>query len=163
MSLARLRRKYTSLGYGELASTVVFVFVSQRFATQDGNVALWSALVPLLLILVQGGSYWLLARRWVGKSSMPEHYASAFRAFQALDLVALAVGLAGVVIYFPSHAGTGWLIVGIWLFGLIEYINYFVLRLSYPIWSWLPSVRKRRLPQLVQDMRSATSRTGPLL
>jgi hypothetical protein len=65
-----LRRKCLSLGAGELVAAVIFGFVAfasvtPRLRTGDERAALWSALIPLLRILIQGGIYWLLARRWV--------------------------------------------------------------------------------------------------
>ncbi|MFW2242373.1 hypothetical protein ACVH9Z_23805 [Rhodococcus opacus] len=55
-----LRRKYLSLGTGELAAAAVFAAVSvvavmPRVEIRQDSAALWSALIPLLVLLVQAG------------------------------------------------------------------------------------------------------------
>jgi hypothetical protein len=72
-----LRGRYLSLGFGELFAAVVFIgvaFVSvlPLLERPSDALAFWSALIPLLVILVQAGVYWLLARRsscWPGSSA----------------------------------------------------------------------------------------------
>lgn len=97
-----LRRKYLSLGLGELAAAVVFVVVAftvaiPRLVGADDQAALWSALVPLSVVLVQGGAYWLSARAWVARAPMPTSLATLYRAFRIADVVLLAAGLVGIV------------------------------------------------------------------
>jgi hypothetical protein len=36
----------------------------------------------------------------------------------------------------------------------VEYVNYFLVRLAYPVLRWFTAVRGRRLPQLAQDLRA---------
>lgn len=54
-----LRRKYLSLGTGELAAAVFaavsVVAVMPRVEIRQDSAALWSALIPLLVLLVQAG------------------------------------------------------------------------------------------------------------
>lgn len=45
-------------------------------------------------------------------------------------------------------------VVGVWVFGVLEYVNYFVVRLSYPIHRWLTTVGQWHTPQLVQDLNT---------
>ena len=70
-----LRRRYLSLGLGELAAAGVFAAVAvsvvmPRLEGPHDSAALWSALAPLLVVLVQAGVYWLLARGWVEQAPM---------------------------------------------------------------------------------------------
>lgn len=153
-----LRARYLSLGFGELAAAVVFagvaaLFVIPRLSGTDGA-ALWSALVPLLVILAQAGAYWLAARSWVGIGRMPRPLALLYRVFRILDLVLLAVGLAGMVLWWPASPGAALLVVGVWLFGVVEWVNYFHVRLAYPANRWFALVGERRVPQLMKDVRS---------
>ena len=53
------------------------------------------------------------------------------------------------------------LLVIIWLFGVIEFINYFVMRLAYPINRWFAVVGQRRTPRLMLDVRSSSGRPLP--
>jgi hypothetical protein len=152
-----LRRKYLSLGVGELAATAAFgvvavTAVGPRFGGPRGEAALWSALVPLLLVLVQAGVYWLSARRWVGRAPMPAIVAAFYRVFRVVDPLVLAVGLSGVLLSWPCDSGAALTVMGVWFFGLAEYLNYFVVRLSYPINRWSTMVRQWRRPRLVQDL-----------
>lgn len=159
---AGLRRTYLSLGTGELAAVVVFVavqpMVAGRFDAAGGR-ALWWAMAPLLVILLQGGAYWLLARTWLpgaGRSGMPRGVALLYRAFRLLDPVLLAGCLAGLLL---TGAGSGALVLGllVWVFGLLEYVNYFVVRLSYPVTQWFTLVGRRRTPAVVRDVARALS------
>ncbi|WP_448003308.1 hypothetical protein [Agromyces bauzanensis] len=153
-----LRRKYLSLGLGELAAALVFAivaaaFVTPRFSADSDAAALWSALIPLLIVLVQAGAYWLAARSWVEHGRMPAGWASTYRMFRVADAGMLATGLLGVIVWWPESVGARLVVLAVWTFGVLEYVNYFVVRLAYPISRWLTTVGQWRTPQLVQDLR----------
>ncbi|WP_244993195.1 hypothetical protein [Rhodococcus qingshengii] len=155
-----LRRRYLSLGLGELAAAGVFAAVAvgvvmPRLECPKDSAALWSALAPLLVILVQAGVYWLLARGWVEQAPMPVRLAALYRVFRVLDVLLLAIALLGVVIWLPDHSGAAVGVVAVWAFGVAEYANYFVARLAYPLRRWPFEVGKLRRPQLVHDLHSA--------
>lgn len=153
----RRRRQYLSLGAGELVSVVVFALVLPRLLDEPDRAALWAALLPLLVILLQAGGYWLAARRWVGRGTMPAPLAGAYRAFRWLDVALLLGGLAGVLVSRPDRPGVAVLVGLIWLFAVIEYVNYFVVRLAYPPTRWWRTVRQSRTPRLLQDLRGAAA------
>lgn len=67
----------------------------------------------------------------------------------------LVAGLLGVVVWWPDSAGEGMLVLAVWTFGVLEYVNYFLVRLAYPIGRWFTTVGQRRTPRLVQDLRGA--------
>ncbi|MDI9958460.1 MULTISPECIES: hypothetical protein [Rhodococcus] len=155
-----LRRRYLSLGLGELAAAAVFAAVAvgvvmPRLEGPKDSAALWSALAPLLVVLVQAGVYWLLARGWVEQAPMPARLAALYRVFRVLDVLLLAIALLGVVIWLPDHSGAAVGVVAVWAFGVAEYANYFVARLAYPLQRWPFEVGKLRRPQLVHDLHSA--------
>lgn len=153
----RLRRTYLSLGAGELVAASVFALmahfsVAPRLNGPD-TLALWSALVPLIVVLVQGGAYWVLARSWVGGAERaPEGVRTAYRLFRVVDPVLLGAGALGLLVWWPSGIGAAALCGLIWLFGVAEYVNYFVMRLAYPPSRWFSLVGQRRTPQLVRDV-----------
>ncbi|MDN5802977.1 MAG: hypothetical protein L0H26_00060 [Microlunatus sp.] len=157
---AWLRRRYLSLGVGELFAAAVFagvaaIAVTPRIDDPDGQRALWAALVPLLAVLVQAGTYWLLARGWVERGPMPASLRGLYQAFRVADVVLLLAGLIGVLVWRPGGSGmTVLLVVATWLFAVVEYVNYFVVRLAYPASHWSRMVRQWRTPRLVQDVRS---------
>lgn len=149
------RRHYLSLGVGELVAAAVFAGIAASgMVPGTDNPALWWALTPLLAILVQAGIYWLAARRWVGRSPMPPAVATAYRALRIVDPLLLVAGLAGLIALFPG-GGAGVLAAAVWLFGVVEYLNYFVVRLSYPIHRWATTVTQWRTPQLMKDLRAS--------
>ncbi|RXR28012.1 hypothetical protein EQW78_04200 [Oerskovia turbata] len=155
-----LRSAYLRLGTGELAAAGVFAtaaltVVAPRLAAPRDQAALWSALVPLLLVLVQAGTYWLLARTWVGRAPMPAAVAVTYRALRALTAGALAAGLIGVVVWWPRDVTVMLLVAGVWGFAAAEYVNYYVVRLAYPVRQLPAAVRQPSTPRLVQDLRSA--------
>lgn len=155
-----LRRKYLSLGMGELVAAGVFAAIAvsvvmPRLEIRQDSAALWSALAPLLIILVQAGAYWLLARNWVQRAPMPTSLAALYRTFRALDAGFLVAGLLGVLAWLPDQVGVALAIVVVWVFGVVEYVNYFVVRLSYPIRRLPFVVGQWRTPRLVQDLNSA--------
>ncbi len=117
--------------------------------------ALWWALGPLLLVLVQAGAYWLLARNWVGRGTMPPRVARAFRVCRALGPPMLLLGAVGVLANHPVGAAEALLAWAVWLFGLVEYLNYYVVRLAYPLADWAGSVTRWRRPRLVLDLQAA--------
>lgn len=113
----------------------------------------WLVLAPLLAILVQAGVYWLLARRWVGHGTMSATLARVYQGFAVLDLLLLAIalialGMAGL----PLWPGLGFLAV--WIFGVLEFINYAVVRLAYPAADWSTQVTRWRTPRLAADVRA---------
>jgi hypothetical protein len=155
-----LRRTYLSLGTGELVTAAVFAgvaagAVAPRLQGPHDALALWSALVPLLVILVQAGVYWLAARTWVRRTTMPTHLASVYSTFRVLDPVLLAAGLLGVLVWLPSAPGAAVLVLGVWAFGVVEYANYFVVRLAYPLRE-IRKIAERRTPRLVADLSAAS-------
>lgn len=52
----------------------------------------------------------------------------------------------------PSQPLAGGVVVAVWLFGLVEYLNYFVVRLAYSPSVWLSEVVRLRTPRLVEDL-----------
>lgn len=155
-----LRGRYLSLGLGELFAAVVFIWVASvsvlpLLERPSDALAFWSALVPLLVILVQAGVYWLLARRWVRQGTMPRGLAAIYRGFRVLDAVLLLAGLIGIIVWFPAHPFAVIGIPFVWLLGVIEYVNYFVVRLAYPPSVWFQRVGEWRTPRLMQDVRAA--------
>jgi hypothetical protein len=155
-----LRGRYLSLGLGELFAAVVFIWVASvsvlpLLERPSDALAFWSALVPLLVILVQGGVYWLLARRWVRQGTMPRGLAAIYRGFRVLDAVLLLAGLIGIIVWFPAHPFAVIGIPFVWLLGVVEYVNYFVVRLAYPPSVWFQRVGEWRTPRLMQDVRAA--------
>ena len=83
---------------------------------------------------------------------MPASVAQVYRAFRVVDLALLAAGLVGVLVRLPERPVSALAVIGIWAFGVVEYVNYFVVRLAYPARGWVIDVRRGRRPRLVRDL-----------
>ena len=158
---AALRRRYLSLGVGELVAAGVFLVAALNVVlpgwASTERPALWGGLAPLLIILVQAGVNWLAARSWTPRSTMPRALATTYRALRVANVALLAAGLVLVVRHWPSSPGHAALAIGVWAFAVVEYVNYFLVRLSYPASRWLGTVTQWRTPRLVHDLREARS------
>ncbi len=157
MGRVQLRRRYLSLGLGELAAAATLLgaywLVLPRLAADTAAVGV--VLAGLIFLLLQGAGYWLLARSWIPTGTMPAHVARLFgwlRVANVLVLVGAAVVVAGWGIG-PGRAT--WLGVGLWLFTVAEYVNYFWVRLSYPPSGWWRGVRAWRASRLAIDLARA--------
>lgn len=154
----RLRAKYFRLGTGEMGAAVVFFVIAIVRISPDlegwARFAWWLTVAPLLAVLVQAGVFWLAARTWVGLRRMPAALARLYAYFGILDALLLLIGIMGIALWAP---GT-WGFVGfsaVWAFGVVEYVNYFVVRLAYSPRTWFDRIRGWQRPRLVEDVRSA--------
>lgn len=156
MTASRLRRRLTSLGLGELASAALFCVVAVLLF--DGQPRPWLgvlATAPLVLVLVSAGIFWLAASRWVPGGVMPIWMA---RLYLAARWVLPAVELASFAVLVYTWPGLGLstgLATAALLLGAAEYVNYFVVRISYPAVGWMREVRQRRIPRLMREVRRA--------
>ncbi|MFP3395255.1 hypothetical protein ACSBQT_16985 [Brevibacterium sp. H602] len=152
---APLRRRFLSLGLGEIVAAAVFAVIPTRlaFVTADRTeAALWAALSPLLFILVQAGIYWLIARHHL-PAPIPRPVARIYRFLRVINPLVLLASLIGIVVAWPGVSLSAVLIIVIWLFAVAEYINYFHVRLSYPWSKWTVKVGRRSTPRLVRDLQ----------
>lgn len=90
---------------------------------------------------------------------MPGRLAAFYRGFRVLDVVVLLAGLAGVLVWLPDRPLQVAFVLAVWAFAVVEYLNYFVVRLSYPARDWLSRVGQWRTPQLVLDMSGRPQKT----
>ncbi|UVI35690.1 hypothetical protein [Brevibacterium spongiae] len=152
-----LRRRFLSLGLGEIAAAVVFAVVPTAlpFITSDGaESALWFALSPLLFVLVQGGVYWLIARNSL-PGPIPRAVAHLYRGLRILDPIVLVGSAIGIAVTWPGPSVSAFVVVVVWLFAVAEYVNYFHIRLSYPWAVWAGQVGRWSTPRLLRDLRRA--------
>jgi len=71
------------------------------------------------------------------------------------DAGLLLIGLLGVLVWLPDHVVVAVSVVAVWLFGVVEYVNYFVVRLAYPFRSWTRTISQWRTPRLMHDINAA--------
>ncbi|WP_139689952.1 hypothetical protein [Streptococcus oralis] len=147
----KVRKKLVSLCLGEFTAVLSFWFC---FFLLKNRLADWNSLVTVLyplslltFILLQGSIYWaILIRRLskpqFGSGTVPKLYGG----LRILDLVLLISGFPFIFWNIQSFQ-VAILAMLIQLFALIEWVNYFLVRLSYslnPLVLW-KRITKRKL------------------
>jgi hypothetical protein len=61
---------------------------------------------------------------------MPTGLALTYRALSVGDAALLLAGLIGVIVWLPPQPLHALVILGIWTFGVIEFVNYYLVRLA---------------------------------
>ena len=137
MQKEKVRKELESLCLGEFTAVLSFWFcfllLKNRLTDWNSLVTILYSLSLLTFILLQGSIYWaILIRRLsnpqFGSRSVPKLYGG----FRILDLVLLISGFPFIVWNTQSFQ-VAILATLIQLFALIEWINYFLLRLSYSL------------------------------
>ena len=133
----KVKKELVSLCSGEFTAVLSFWFcfflLKNRLADENSLVTILYPLSLLTFILLQGSIYWaILIRRLskpqFGSGNVPRIYGG----FRILDLVLLISGFPFIVWNTQSFQVTI-LATLIQLFALIEWINYYLLRLSYSL------------------------------
>ena len=133
----KVRKELVSLCLGELAAVLsvwlCFFLLKNRLGDWNGLATILYPLSLLTFILLQGSIYWaILIRRLsnpqFGSGSVPKLYGG----FRILDLILLISGFPFIVWNTQSFQ-VAIIATLIQLFALIEWINYYLLRLSYSL------------------------------
>ena len=157
----KVRKELVSLCLGELTAVLSIWFCFFLLKNRLGDVnSLVSILYPLSLltfILLQGSIYWaILIRRLFkpqfGSASVPKLYGG----FRILDLILLISGFSFIV-WNTQSVQVAVLAALIQLFALIEWVNYFLVRLSY---SLNPLVLWRRIAKGKLEMSRIAKELG---
>lgn len=126
--MKQFKKQLLSLATGELSAVIVFIFVYRLFSLGKASFIAFSFLI---FILLQGSLYWFYRYTLVvNQKKVHSIVIGLLRTLKILNLIALS----GIVIAIPAtRTDIKDLIVAvtIFLFGVIEYINYYWYRLSY--------------------------------
>ena len=133
----KVRKVLVSLCLGELAAALSFWLCLFLLKNRLGD---WNCLISILyplslltFILLQGSTYWaILIRRLsnpqFGSGTVPKLYG----VLRILDLILLISGFPFIV-WNTQSVQVAILATLIQLFSLIEWVNYFLVRLSYSL------------------------------
>jgi len=133
----KVRKELVSLCLGELTAVLsiwfCFFLLKNRLGDWNGLISILHPLSLLTFILLQGSIYWaILIRRLFkpqfGSASVPKLYGG----FRILDLILLISGFSFIV-WNTQSVQVAVLAALIQLFALIEWVNYFLVRLSYSL------------------------------
>ena len=137
----KMKKKFLSLWTGEFTATILFALVWMQylalFEWADSYLSSFSTLYAFALlefILLQGSYYWFLKWKQLKRkdySHLSYGQLRLFSWFKKMNLFLIGIGflvLIYQVIVFPLEFY--WFLF-LYLFAIIEYINYYHIRLSY--------------------------------
>lgn len=124
----RLKKRLLYLWTGEFAAICAFVFA---YRVYNPGMASLTALLYLIFILLQGSMYWFYRYILVIKRESLDHrIIKIFSILRWLNMIFIVI--VGMIIpIIKSGYGDLFIAIGIFLFGIIEFINYYWYRLSY--------------------------------
>ena len=126
--MKKLKKQLLNLAIGELAALVIFIFVYQSFDRGNASLLTFSYLI---FILLQGSLYWFYRYTLIVNKRKVELKVISILKFVRLSNIFLLV-MVGITVPFVRSSMKDLIIaLGIFLFGIIEYINYYWYRLSY--------------------------------
>lgn len=142
----KIKKELINLWTGELAAVVAFwlcFFTIKVWLTDIKMLVL--ILYPLFVlsfILIQGSGYWfILLKRMSNPQFLVKHTGKIYRMLKILDLVLICMGIP-IMLWNRSKFGVTAFSVFLLMFAVIEWVNYYVVRLSY---SYNPMVLIRHL------------------
>ena len=133
----KVRKELMSLCLGEFTAVLsiwfCFFLLKNRLGDWNGLISILYPLSLLTFILLQGSIYWaILIRRLsnpqFGSGNVPKIYGG----FRILDLILLISGFPFIV-WNTQSVQVAILATLIQLFSIIEWVNYFLVRLSYSL------------------------------
>ena len=127
----KIKKELLKLFLGELLSSLLFLFCYFIWF-KENQIQIAYPVALLCFILFQGSFYWLICLLKLNNNFNDIKYIKIFLIFKYVDIILLAVYIP-ILVFSPSisklyYIGSIFLIS----FTLIEYINYYKVRLSYP-------------------------------
>ena len=146
-----IKQKLYSLASGELVALAVFwlnFFLFKKYlVTPQAQIVIAYLLLLVSLILLQGSLYWwILIKRLRKPNFAIKQTGPIYGLLRQVDLILLALSIPLILIEFNSWP-VSLIAIVLWLFALIEWINYFHWQLSYSLnpLVLLSKVAKRKL------------------
>ncbi|EFM38455.1 hypothetical protein HMPREF0379_1803 [[Eubacterium] yurii subsp. margaretiae ATCC 43715] len=133
----RMKNKLANLAFGELVAVVIFwinFFLFKKFLIDTKALILISApLFILSFILVQGSIFWcILIKRLSNPSFAVGLTGKIYNKLKLLNLILLFVVFLLIVLNYSAFS-IMLISLAIWIFAVIEWVNYYKLQLSYSI------------------------------
>lgn len=133
----RMKNKLANLAFGELVSVAIFwinFFLFKKFLIDTKSLVSISApLFILSFILVQGSIFWcILIKRLSNPSFAVGLTGKIYNKLKLLNLILLFVVFLLIVLNYSTFS-IMLISLAIWIFAVIEWVNYYKLQLSYSI------------------------------
>lgn len=132
-----LKKRLINLASGELAAVLVFwmnfFLLKKWILTTKAFISISFSLFLLTFILVQGSIFWWILIKRISNPRFAEKYTGQiYKILKKLDFILLATGIF-VILLNHGEVSTFIIPFSIWMFALIEWVNYFLLQLSYSL------------------------------
>jgi hypothetical protein len=137
----KVEKKLLKLFTGELSATIIFALVwiefLQLYRWTVPYLTSFSSLYAFALlefILLQGSYYWFLKLKQTKRkdySHIPYRYLKTFAIFKGINLFLIGIGIIIMTYQLVAFPIEFFWFVFLLLFAIIEYINYYHIRLSY--------------------------------
>mgnify|MGYP006928716834 FL=1 len=125
--MRRLKKQLLNLAIGEFAALLTFIFV---YRLLDLGMASLVAFSYLILILLQGSVYWFYRYMLIfNKKRVNQRMIGLLKFLRRLNMIVL-VAISIVIPIIRSSNKDLMIAIGLFLFGMIEYINYYWYSLS---------------------------------
>ena len=130
-----LKKTLINLAIGELVAIIMFwtnFFIFKKYITDTvAIIPVIFTLFVLSFILIQGSIFWLvLLKRISNKNFAKTSLGKIYNYLRRLDIILLYLSILILIVNHQSLTTTI-ISLSIWIFSIIEYINYYKVRLSY--------------------------------
>jgi hypothetical protein len=137
----KVEKTLFGLWAGELFAVVCFALLwliyAQQFEWAEPYVTSWPSVYAFALlefILLQGSYYWFVKWKQVRRgcfSHLPDRHLRLFHVFKRINLFLIAIGLLFLIYQWKIFPIDFYWFVFLYVFAILEYINYYHMRLSY--------------------------------
>ena len=128
-----MKQKLTNLAVGELVAVVVFwinFFLFKKLITTTKSlISIYFSLFILSFILIQESIFWFILIKKISKLGFAAKYTGKiYNKLKILDIILLCMGVLVIILKY-SMFFTMVISFAIWIFAVIEWINYYKLQL----------------------------------
>jgi len=132
-----MKQKLINLAVGELAAVTVFwmnfFLFKKLLITVKSLITVSFSLFVLSFILIQGAVFWCILAKRMSKAGFALKYTGKiYSKLKVLDVILLFVGVLVIILNYSGFL-TMLIAFAIWIFAVIEWVNYYKLQLSYSL------------------------------
>ena len=132
-----MKQSLTNLAVGELAAVAVFwinfLLFKKWIVTAKAMFSVSFSLFILSFILIQGSVFWwILIKRISNPEFAVKYTGRIYNILKKLDVILLCIGVTVIILNYGTFY-TMIISFAIWVFAVIEWINYYKFRLSYSL------------------------------
>ena len=132
-----MKQKLINLALGELVAVTVFwmnfFLFKKLLITVKSLISVSFSLFILSFILIQGAVFWCILAKRMSKPGFALKYAGKiYSKLKVLDVILLFVGVLVIILNYSEFL-TMLIAFAIWIFAVIEWVNYYKLQLSYSL------------------------------